>query len=58
MANLHADGIINLQIAETLAKGTGSIHGVDSSAAMINASKNSVAAADASIQKICTFEGR
>jgi tRNA/tmRNA/rRNA uracil-C5-methylase (TrmA/RlmC/RlmD family) len=58
MANLHADGIINLQIAETLAKGTGRIHGVDSSAAMITASKKSVAAADASIQNVCTFEGR
>lgn len=51
------DGVLNLQFAETLSKGTGSVHGVDSSADMIRASKAAVAAADPAIQKICTFEG-
>jgi hypothetical protein len=52
----HVDGIINLQIAKILGTGKGKIHGVDSSDAMIAASKK-VAAAESSISKICTFEG-
>lgn len=53
---LSVDGIINLQIAQTLATGKGRIHGVDSSEDMIKASKKA-AAADPSISEICTFEG-
>jgi hypothetical protein len=49
------DGIINLQIAKTLATGKGKIHGIDNSEAMIAASKKA-AAADPFISEICTFE--
>ena len=52
----RVDGIIILQIAKILATGKGKIHGVDSSDAMIAASKKA-AAADSSISKFCTFEG-
>jgi len=49
------DGILNLQIAETLAKGSGRIHGIDSSVDMItNAQK--AASSSLGISKICTFE--
>ncbi|PSS08826.1 hypothetical protein M430DRAFT_70056 [Amorphotheca resinae ATCC 22711] len=50
------DGVLNLQIAETLSKGKGRIHGVDSSIDMITASKSAAAAADPAISKACTFE--
>jgi ubiquinone/menaquinone biosynthesis C-methylase UbiE len=34
-----ADGILNLEFAKVLSQGKGSIHGIDSSASMIDASK-------------------
>jgi hypothetical protein len=33
------DGILNIEFAKTLSKGTGKVHGIDSSEAMINAAK-------------------
>jgi tRNA/tmRNA/rRNA uracil-C5-methylase (TrmA/RlmC/RlmD family) len=42
-------------MAETLAKGKGRIHGIDSSAAMIKAAQAD--AGKAGVEKICTFEG-
>ena len=50
------DGVLNIQIAETLAKGKGRIHGIDSSTAMINTAK--LDAEKAGVEKLCTFEGR
>lgn len=50
------DGVLDIQIAKTLAAGTGKIHGIDSSASMISTSQAAVAA-DASLSEICTFEG-
>ena len=50
------DGVLNTQIAETLKKGKGRIHGIDSSTAMINAAR--LDAEKAGVEKICTFEGR
>lgn len=49
------DGIINLQVAQTLSQGTGRIHGIDSSNDMITSSKKA-AASEQSISEICTFE--
>ncbi|KAH8679871.1 S-adenosyl-L-methionine-dependent methyltransferase [Tricladium varicosporioides] len=49
------DGVLNLQIAEVLSRGTGKIHGIDSSPAMISAAQKSVLS-NPSISKICTFE--
>ncbi|KAK0118098.1 hypothetical protein ONS95_012403 [Cadophora gregata] len=49
------DGIINVQLAQTLAKGKGKIHGVDASPAMI-ASAQKAAAADPAASKTCSFE--
>ena len=51
-----SDGVINLQIAQTLAKGTGKFHGVDSSEEMIYSAKKA-ASSDAAASKVCTFEG-
>ncbi|KAL3423433.1 methyltransferase type 11 [Phlyctema vagabunda] len=48
------DGVLNLQIAKTLATGKGKIHGIDSSAAMIAAATRDAQAAD--VSSICTFE--
>jgi hypothetical protein len=50
------DGILNIEFAKTLSKGTGKVHGIDSSEAMINAAKKA-AAADPAASKTCTFEG-
>ena len=50
------DGILNLEFAKTLSGGTGKVHGIDSSEAMINAAKKA-AAADPAASKTCTFEG-
>ncbi|KAI1074893.1 S-adenosyl-L-methionine-dependent methyltransferase [Whalleya microplaca] len=47
------DGILNLQIHEVLAQGNGSIHGIDSSPAMIEAATKAAESAGASK---CTFE--
>ncbi|OAA62827.1 methyltransferase type 11 [Niveomyces insectorum RCEF 264] len=47
------DGVLDLQFARVLAQGTGRLHGVDSSAAMITAAGK--AAADAHFTN-CTFE--
>ncbi|KUJ24112.1 S-adenosyl-L-methionine-dependent methyltransferase [Mollisia scopiformis] len=49
------DGVLNLQIAQTLAQGTGKIHGVDSSASMISTAQKA-ASADPAASKTCTFE--
>lgn len=49
------DGILNLQIAQTLSLGTGKIHGVDSSASMISSAQKA-ASEDVSASKVCTFE--
>lgn len=51
-----SDGVLNIQIALILAKGTGRIHGVDSSVAMIETARKE--AEKAGVSKICTFEGR
>lgn len=47
------DGIVNIQISEILAKGSGSIHGTDSSPAMITAAQQLASQSSASN---CTFE--
>jgi len=49
------DGIINLQLAQTLVKGKGKIHGVDASPAMIESAQKA-AAADPAASKTCSFE--
>lgn len=49
-----SDGVLNIQIAKTLATGTGRIHGVDSSAAMIETAKRE--AEKEGVAGICTFE--
>ncbi|KAE8448527.1 hypothetical protein EG329_009408 [Mollisiaceae sp. DMI_Dod_QoI] len=49
------DGVLNLQIAQTLSQGTGKIHGVDSSPSMISSAQNA-ASADLAASKTCTFE--
>jgi 2-polyprenyl-3-methyl-5-hydroxy-6-metoxy-1,4-benzoquinol methylase len=48
--------VLNLQIAQTLAKGKGGIHGVDASEAMISAAKKA-AASDAAAKKFVLFKG-
>ncbi|KAK3341251.1 S-adenosyl-L-methionine-dependent methyltransferase [Lasiosphaeria hispida] len=48
------DGVLDVQIGQILAQGQGRLHGVDSSAAMINASTASIASA--SLEGKCTFE--
>jgi hypothetical protein len=50
------DGVLNIQIAQTLSKGKGRIHGVDASEAMI-ASARKAAAAGPAAERVCTFEG-
>jgi len=50
------DGIINLELASILASGSGRIHGVDSSASMIE-SANKAASNSSAASKTCTFEG-
>ena len=52
----YTDGILNIQIGQILSKGTGKIHGVDSSVEMIKSSKEAIATNPA-LSKICTFEG-
>ncbi|KAI1392966.1 S-adenosyl-L-methionine-dependent methyltransferase [Hypoxylon trugodes] len=47
------DGVVNIQMQEVLAQGSGSIHGTDSSPAMVDAAKAAAAKAGASK---CTFE--
>ncbi|KAI1459927.1 S-adenosyl-L-methionine-dependent methyltransferase [Annulohypoxylon moriforme] len=47
------DGVVNIQLQEILAQGSGSIHGTDSSPAMIEAAKEQASKAGASK---CTFE--
>lgn len=48
------DGILNVEIAKTLAKGTGHIHGIDSSASMIASAQ---VLASKSTASACTFQG-
>ncbi|TGO25939.1 hypothetical protein BPAE_0069g00110 [Botrytis paeoniae] len=50
------DGIIPVQIAHKLSKGSGSIHGIDSSEDMIAAAKKAAIAAGEEIPGICTFQ--
>ncbi|KAF5872049.1 putative methyltransferase type 11 protein [Botrytis fragariae] len=50
------DGIIPVQIAHTLSKGSGSIHGIDSSEDMIAAAKKAAATEGEEISGICTFQ--
>ena len=52
-AELRLDGVLDLQIAQVLSKGKGSLHGVDSSHAMIAAADK--AAKDAGLPN-CVFE--
>ncbi|TGO16002.1 hypothetical protein BTUL_0033g00400 [Botrytis tulipae] len=50
------DGIIPVQIAHTLTKGSGSIHGIDSSEDMIAAAKRAAVSEGEKIPEICTFQ--
>lgn len=52
---LPPDGVLALQIGHTLSRGTGSLHGIDSSPAMIAAAEN--AAGAAGLGNKCTFQG-
>lgn len=47
------DGVLDAEFADTLAQGSGWLHGVDSSPKMIEAAKGTVGNA-----KNCTFEGK
>lgn len=49
------DGVLDLQIGHILSRGTGSLHGIDSSPAMIAAAEK--AAVDAGLRSKCTFQG-
>ncbi|KAJ0159907.1 putative methyltransferase C70.08c [Colletotrichum tanaceti] len=49
------DGILDVQFGKILAQGSGSLHGIDASPAMISAAKRAVEAADLSN---CEFEGK
>ena len=48
------DGVVNIQLQEILAQGSGSIHGTDASPAMIEAAIQAASKVNASK---CTFEG-
>ncbi len=50
------DGVINLQLAQTLSQGKGRIHGVDANEAIIAAARKA-AASNPAATKTCTFEG-
>lgn len=50
------DGVLDIQIGQILAHGNGSLHGIDGSPAMIEASKKAVT--EAELDKTCTFQGR
>lgn len=52
MERLHVDGILNLDFAKFLAEGTGSVHGIDSSAKMIASARDLC-----KDYNNCTFEG-
>ena len=49
------DGVLNVDFARILAQGTGRVHGIDSSAAMIAAAQAS--ASSAGLADKATFEG-
>jgi hypothetical protein len=49
----HLDGILDVEFAKVLSEGTGSLHGIDSSEAMIEAAKKLCKDSDK-----CTFTGR
>lgn len=53
--NSTKDGVLDIDIAKTLSQGKGSLHGIDSSPAMIQAA-DQAAAKDG--LKNCTFEGK
>ncbi|KAK0657257.1 S-adenosyl-L-methionine-dependent methyltransferase [Cercophora newfieldiana] len=50
----HPDGVLDLQIGQVLSQGSGTLHGIDGSPAMIEASKK--ATAETGLQGKCTFE--
>lgn len=49
------DGVLDVQIAHILAQGTGRVHGIDSSKAMIEAARGKCGSVTGSEK--CTFEG-
>lgn len=49
------DGVLNLDMAKIVSRGSGRVHGIDSSPAMITAAKAAVEAAG--LADKCTFEG-
>jgi hypothetical protein len=49
------DGVLNVEMARVVAQGSGRIHGIDSSPAMIAAAQK--AAESAALADRCTFEG-
>jgi ubiquinone/menaquinone biosynthesis C-methylase UbiE len=51
-ADHFTDGILNLEFGKLVAQGNGAVHGIDSSAAMINAAKERCKDVP-----VCTFEG-
>lgn len=51
------DGIIPVQIAETLLKGTGRIHGIDRSENMISAARNAAERKGMGVERVCGFDG-
>lgn len=55
LAHLDLDGVLNVEMAKIFANGTGRVHGIDSSPAMIEAAK--VAAKAAGVEQKATFEG-
>lgn len=57
ITNTLLDGIIPIQLAYTLSKGSGTIHGIDSSEAMINAAKKAAKNESEAIERVCTFQG-
>lgn len=50
------DGVLNLDMARIVAQGSGRVHGIDSSPAMIAAA--TAAAESAGLANKCTFEGK
>jgi ubiquinone/menaquinone biosynthesis C-methylase UbiE len=51
-----ADGVLNLDMARIVARGSGHVHGIDSSPAMIAAAQAAVESAG--LADKCTFEGK
>lgn len=53
---LTIDGILSCRIGTVLVRGTGKLHGIDSSPAMIEAARK--LALKMGISHVCTFEGQ